>query len=141
MERRSETSRRDRPIAIYEVHLGSWRRKGARGEQMLTYRELADTLLPYVRDLGFTHIELLPITEHPFDGSWGYQTTGMYAPTSRHGSPDDFRAFIESEFPRQASMLDALGRRQFLQLMGASLALAGRGYAQRCHGYSGSGSS
>jgi 1,4-alpha-glucan branching enzyme len=95
MERRGEISQRDRPIAIYEVHLGSWRRKGAHGDQMLTYRELADTLLPYVRDLGFTHIELLPITEHPFDGSWGYQTTGMYAPTSRHGSPDDFRAFID----------------------------------------------
>jgi 1,4-alpha-glucan branching enzyme len=94
MERRGETSRRDRPIAIYEVHLGSWRRKGAHGD-MLTYSELADTLLPYVRELGFTHIELLPITEHPFDGSWGYQTTGMFAPTSRHGSPDDFRAFVD----------------------------------------------
>ena len=94
LARRGETSRRDRPSAIYEVHLGSWRRKGTQ-DDMLTYRELADTLLPYVRDLGFTHIELLPITEHPFDGSWGYQTTGMYAPTSRHGSPDDFRAFVD----------------------------------------------
>ena len=93
MERRGETSRRDRPIAIYEVQLASWRRK-ASGE-MLTYRELADTLVPYVRDLGFTHIEMLPITEHPNDGSWGYQTTGMFAPTSRHGSPDDLRAFID----------------------------------------------
>ena len=65
MARRGETSQRDRPIAIYEVHLGSWRRKGARGEQMLTYRELADLLLPYVRDLGFTHIEVLPITDDP----------------------------------------------------------------------------
>jgi 1,4-alpha-glucan branching enzyme len=94
MAQRGEVSRRDHPIAIYEVHLGSWRRKGAQGD-MLTYSELADTLLPYVRELGFTHIELLPITEHPYDGSWGYQTTGMYAPTSRHGSPDDFRAFID----------------------------------------------
>jgi 1,4-alpha-glucan branching enzyme len=94
MERRGETSGRDRPIAIYEVHLGSWRRKGVQGD-MLTYRELAETLLPYVRNLGFTHIEVLPITEHPFDGSWGYQTTGMFAPTSRHGSPDDFRAFVD----------------------------------------------
>jgi 1,4-alpha-glucan branching enzyme len=94
MERRGETARRDRPIAIYEVHLGSWRRNGAYGD-MLTYRELADTLIPYVRDLGFTHIEMLPITEHPYDGSWGYQTTGMFAATSRHGSPDDLRAFID----------------------------------------------
>ncbi|MGP6189202.1 MAG: 1,4-alpha-glucan branching protein GlgB [Vulcanimicrobiaceae bacterium] len=95
MEKRAETSRRDRPISIYEVHLGSWRHKGPHGEYWLSYRELADTLVPYVRDLGFTHIELLPITEYPFDGSWGYQTTGMYAPTSRHGSPDDFRAFVD----------------------------------------------
>jgi 1,4-alpha-glucan branching enzyme len=94
VERRGEFSRRDRPIAIYEVHLGSWRRKGTQGD-MLTYRELADTLLPYVRNLGFTHIEVLPITEHPFDGSWGYQTTGMFAPTSRYGSPDNFRAFVD----------------------------------------------
>jgi 1,4-alpha-glucan branching enzyme len=81
------------PMAIYEVHPGSWQR-GPEGE-MLNYRDLGERLVEYVRDLGFTHIELMPITEHPFDLSWGYQTTGYYAPTSRFGSPDDFRWFID----------------------------------------------
>lgn len=85
---------RNDPVSIYEVHLGSWKR--ADGNRHLTYRELAEDLVPYVRDLGFTHIELLPITEHPFDGSWGYQPTGLYAPTSRYGTPDDFRAFVQA---------------------------------------------
>jgi 1,4-alpha-glucan branching enzyme len=80
------------PMTIYEVHLGSWQR-GPEGE-MLNYRELAERLVAHVLDLGFTHIELMPITEHPFDLSWGYQTTGYYAPTSRFGSPDDFRWFV-----------------------------------------------
>jgi 1,4-alpha-glucan branching enzyme len=82
------------PMSIYEVHLGSWRRKA--DNQWLSYRELAETLPRYVRDLGFTHIELLPINEHPFDGSWGYQPTGLYAPTSRFGPPEDFSALIEA---------------------------------------------
>ena len=82
------------PISIYEVHLGSWRRRDDEDGRYLTYGELADELVPYVRDMGFTHIELLPITEHPFDGSWGYQPIGLYAPTSRFGTPDDFRALI-----------------------------------------------
>ena len=95
LKERGERIARDRPVAIYEVHLGSWRRKGERGDMFLNYRELADELIPYVEDLGFTHIELMPITEHPFDGSWGYQPTGMFAPTSRYGTPDDFRAFVD----------------------------------------------
>ena len=93
LERRGDANRRDAAIAIYEVHLGSWKR--ADGNRYLTYRELADDLIPYVKSLGFTHIELLPVSEHPFDGSWGYQPIGLFAPTSRFGSPADFAAFVE----------------------------------------------
>jgi len=87
----------DAPISIYEVHLGSWKRTPHPdlGLRWLSYRELADELVPYAKDLGFTHLELLPITEHPFDGSWGYQTVGYFSPTSRFGSPDDFRYFVD----------------------------------------------
>ncbi|UXY14866.1 1,4-alpha-glucan branching protein GlgB [Chitiniphilus purpureus] len=85
----------DAPVSIYEVHLGSWRRVPEEGNRWLSYRELADTLVPYVVDMGFTHLELLPVSEHPFDGSWGYQPLGLYAPTSRFGSPDDFRYLVE----------------------------------------------
>jgi len=84
------------PLSIYEVHLGSWRRVPEQGDRWLTYRELAAQLIPYVKDLGFTHIELLPVSEHPFDGSWGYQPIGLYAPTARFGSPDDFRYFVDA---------------------------------------------
>ncbi|MGH7094340.1 MAG: 1,4-alpha-glucan branching protein GlgB, partial [Stellaceae bacterium] len=87
---------REAPIAIYEVHLGSWRRNLTEGGRYLTYRELAEQLVPYVARLGFTHIELLPVTEYPFDGSWGYQPIALFAPTARHGSPDDFRAFVDA---------------------------------------------
>jgi 1,4-alpha-glucan branching enzyme len=82
------------PISIYEVHLGSWRRKN--NNEWLTYRELAEQLPVYARDLGFTHVEFLPVNEHPFDGSWGYQPTGLFAPTNRFGSPDDFAALIDA---------------------------------------------
>jgi 1,4-alpha-glucan branching enzyme len=81
------------PLSIYEVHLGSWRRR--LDGQQLSYRELASELARYVTDLGFTHVELLPVMEHPFSGSWGYQVTGYFAPTSRFGTPDDFRAFVD----------------------------------------------
>ena len=86
---------RDAPISIYEVHLGSWRRRTGEGNRYLTYAELADELIPYVKDLGFTHIELLPVTEHPFDGSWGYQPLSLFAPTARHGTPEEFRRFVD----------------------------------------------
>ncbi|HLZ05843.1 MAG TPA: 1,4-alpha-glucan branching protein GlgB [Bradyrhizobium sp.] len=85
---------RSAPISIYEVHLGSWRRKG--NNEWLTYRDLAEQLPTYARDLGFTHVEFLPVSEHPFDGSWGYQPTGLFAPTSRFGSPEDFCALIDA---------------------------------------------
>jgi 1,4-alpha-glucan branching enzyme len=86
----------DAPMSIYEVHLGSWRRKPEEDNRWLTYRELAEQLPAYVKDMGFTHVELLPVAEHPFDGSWGYQPTGLFAPTSRFGTPDDFVALIEA---------------------------------------------
>jgi 1,4-alpha-glucan branching enzyme len=86
----------DRPMATYEVHLGSWRRVPAEEHRYLTYREMAETLVPYVRDMGFTHIELLPVMEHPFSPSWGYQVLGFFAPTSRFGTPDDFRFFVDA---------------------------------------------
>lgn len=83
------------PISIYEVHLGSWRRSAENGGAYLGYTELAEQLVPYVVEMGFTHLQLMPVTEYPFDGSWGYQPIGMYAPTSRFGSPDDFRYFVD----------------------------------------------
>ena len=82
------------PLSIYEVHAGSWRRHDDAAQPFLSWDELADSLLPYVADLGFTHLELLPVTEHPFDGSWGYQPIGLYAPTARHGDPAALRRFV-----------------------------------------------
>jgi 1,4-alpha-glucan branching enzyme len=96
MAERERRNDRQSPIAIYEVHLGSWRRNLAEHGRYLTYRELAGQLVPYVQDMGFTHIEMLPLAEYPFDGSWGYQPTSLFAPTSRYGTPDDFRALVEA---------------------------------------------
>jgi 1,4-alpha-glucan branching enzyme len=94
MTSRAARQRVDAPISIYEVHLPSWRR--AEGGRPLSYHELADQLVPYARDMGFTHIEALPVSEYPFDGSWGYQPVGLYAPTIRHGTPGEFRDFVQA---------------------------------------------
>lgn len=94
LESRWMKQNRNVPVSIYEVHLGSWKKPDEHG--FLTYNELSAQLIPYVKDLGFSHIELLPITEHPFDGSWGYQPIGMFAPTSRHGTPAEFKAFVDA---------------------------------------------
>jgi 1,4-alpha-glucan branching enzyme len=83
------------PMAAYEVHLGSWARVAGDGERFLSYRELAERLVPYAKKQGYTHLELLPVMEHPFSGSWGYQVVGYYAPTSRHGAPEDFKYFVD----------------------------------------------
>ena len=93
MEARLEQQSTKVPISVYEVHLGSWLRRA--DEKFLSYREIADKLVEYVLKMGFTHVEVMPVTEHPFDGSWGYQTLGFFAPTSRYGSPHDFMAFVD----------------------------------------------
>jgi len=96
MRTRGERNRLTDPISVYEVHLGSWRRDPSDPERFLTYRELAPQLAEYVSSLGFTHVEFLPVMEHPFYGSWGYQTTGYFAPTSRYGTPQDFMYLIDT---------------------------------------------
>jgi 1,4-alpha-glucan branching enzyme len=85
-----------RPMAIYEVHLGSWMRVPEAGDRFLTYPEIAERLIGYVKEMGYTHVELLPVMEHPFSGSWGYQVTGFYAPTSRFGTPVEFKGFVDA---------------------------------------------
>jgi 1,4-alpha-glucan branching enzyme len=95
MEKRSRTNWFESPVAIYEVHLGSWMRHPEKEDGFLTYRELADKLIGYVKEMGYTHIELLPVLEHPLDASWGYQTIGYFAATSRHGTPEDFMFFVD----------------------------------------------
>ncbi|HVL26785.1 MAG TPA: 1,4-alpha-glucan branching protein GlgB, partial [Acidimicrobiales bacterium] len=96
LEERAASEPTERPLSVYEVHLGSWRRVPEEGNRSLTYRELADQLPDYVADMGFTHVELLPVAEHPFSGSWGYQVTAYYAPTARFGTPDDFKALVDA---------------------------------------------
>ena len=95
LEKRKSTKPYDQPISIYEVHLGSWRRDPGDAERFLTYREVADSLIPYVKELGFTHIELMPVMEHPLDESWGYQVTAYYSATSRYGTPDELMYLID----------------------------------------------
>ncbi len=96
MARRHQAHQLDAPLSIYEVHLGSWMRVPEEDDRFLTYRELAPRLADYAQRHGFTHVELLPISEHPLDASWGYQTIGHFAPTSRHGTPDDFMFFVDT---------------------------------------------
>jgi len=93
--RAGQASRHDRPMSVYEVHLGSWKRMPEDADRPLTYRELGVQLGDYCAEMGFTHVEVMPLAEHPFDGSWGYQVTGFYAPTHRFGSPDEFAFFVD----------------------------------------------
>ena len=95
METRAASAPHEEPVSIYEVHLGSWRLNAMEDNRSLSYAELGDELAAYVTDMGFTHVELLPVMEHPFSGSWGYQVSGYFAPTARHGTPDDFRALVD----------------------------------------------
>ncbi len=96
MEERQKQDWRLRPMNVYEVHCGSWRRIPEDGNRPLTYREMAEKLVPYVKDLGFTHIEFMPLAEHPFSGSWGYQVTGFFAPTHRYGDPADLQYLVDT---------------------------------------------
>ena len=96
MTKRDAAHRIDQPISVYEVHLGSWKRVPGEGDRPLSYLEHATQLVGYAKDMGFTHIELMPVSEFPFDGSWGYQPIGLFAPTIRHGTLEEFRAFVEA---------------------------------------------
>ena len=96
MAARREANALNAPMSIYEMHLGSWRRAPEDPSRLLAYREIAQPLAEYLREMGFTHVELMPVTEHPFYGSWGYQTTGYYAPSARYGSPEDFMYLVDT---------------------------------------------
>ncbi|RDV26149.1 1,4-alpha-glucan branching protein GlgB [Alteromonas aestuariivivens] len=105
MESRKQDKYRS-PMSIYEVHLGSWKRPQSKSKKRyLSYRELAEDLIPYVKEMGYTHLELLPVSEYPFDGSWGYQPVGMFAPTSRFGDPDDFKFFVDQCHQQQIGVI------------------------------------
>nr|MCU0881209.1 1,4-alpha-glucan branching protein GlgB [Hyphomonadaceae bacterium] len=121
MEARGGANRHDAPVSVYEIHAGSWRTVPEEGNRPLTYSEMGDWLIPYLTDLGFTHVQFMPLSEHPFDGSWGYQTLGMFAATARFGTPDELRAlvvrlhqagigvlcdFVPAHFPTDAHGLD-----------------------------------
>jgi 1,4-alpha-glucan branching enzyme len=95
MANRYRANALDAPISVYEVHLGSWKRPGDDPSRWLGYRELAHQLVDYCRQMGYTHLELMPVSEHPFSGSWGYQTVGYFAVTSRYGEPEDFMYFVD----------------------------------------------
>lgn len=95
MKTRKARSAQDAPVSIYEVHLGSWQRNPGEAHRPLSYREIAEPLADYCRKMAFTHVELLPVMEHPFYGSWGYQTTGYFAPTSRYGTPEEFMYLVD----------------------------------------------
>ena len=95
MASRRKTNWLERPLSFYEVHLGSWQRPGDDPDRWLTYRELAHQLVEYCKEMGYTHLELLPVSEHPLSASWGYQTVGYYAATSRYGTPQDFMYFVD----------------------------------------------
>jgi len=95
MKNRAKNNNLNSPISIYEMHLGSWKRVPEEGNRFLTYREMALWLVEYLKEMGFSHVEFLPIMEHPFYGSWGYQTIGYFAPTSRYGTPQDFMYLID----------------------------------------------
>lgn len=94
MDYRKKVNWLEKPVSMYEIHLGSWKRPRD-GRQFFNYRELAEQIVAYCHEMGYTHLQLMPVTEHPFDGSWGYQTVGYFAPTSRFGTPDDFRFFVD----------------------------------------------
>src|SRR5262249_50475286 len=105
LERRCRARPYAEAVSVYEVHLPSWRLNPLEGNRSLTYRELAQELGDYVVDLGFTHVELMPVMEHPFSGSWGYQTSAYFAPTARLGTPDDFRAFVDAMHERGVGVI------------------------------------